>query len=95
MSQSLKRYAKEAGKTTDFSMHSCRSGGAVSIALEGEPLSAASRKSPKTAWKYMRLMEVVFPGAKGGSMMEGVEAQYWKIHEFRLSEQSRSSEINQ
>lgn len=34
-------------------------------------------KNPKTAWRYMRLMEVVAPGSEGASMVQGVtEDQY-------------------
>lgn len=29
-------------------------------------------KNPKTAWRYMRLMEVVAPGSSGEGMVNGV-----------------------
>ena len=63
MSLNLKQYASEAGEQTDFSMHSFRSGGAVSRALAGDSLSSIMQKAfwknPSTAWRCMRLMEVV------------------------------------
>lgn len=65
MSKRLKEYAKAAGETRDFSLHSFRSGGAISRALAGDSLSKimqrACWKSPKTAWRYMILLEVVAP----------------------------------
>ena len=95
MSEALKRYAAAVGETQGFSLHSFRSGGAVSRALAGDSLSTIMQKaywkSPKTAWRYMRLMEVVAPGSEGTAMVEGVsEEQYRQLNEFGLSEQSRS-----
>lgn len=95
MSSALKRYAKEAGETQDFSLHSFRSGGAISRALAGDSLSSIMQraywKNPKTAWRYMRLMEVLAPGSGGDGMVPGVtEEQYRELNEFSLSEQSRS-----
>lgn len=59
-----------------FSLHSFRSGGAVSRALAGDSLSTIMQraywKSPKTAWRYMRLMEVIAPGLEGTDKIEGV-----------------------
>lgn len=94
MSSALKQYAIEAGETQEFSLHSFRSGGAVSRALAGDSVSTIMQraywKSPKTAWRYMRLMEVIAPGSEGASMTAGVtEAQYRQLNEFGLSEQSR------
>ena len=94
MSQALKLYAKGAGEKQDFSLHSFRSGGAVSRALAGDFLSSIMQKAywknPKTAWRYMRLMEVVAPGSGAEGMVQGVtEAQYRELNEFSLSEQSR------
>lgn len=95
MSEALKRYAKAVGETQGFSLHSFRSGGAVTRALAGDSLSTIMQKAywknPKTAWRYMRLMEVVAPGSEGAAMVEGVsEDQYRQLNEFGLSEQSRS-----
>lgn len=94
MSSALKVYAKQAGSKQEFSLHSFRSGGAVSRALAGDSLSSimhkAYWKNPKTAWRYMRLMEVVAPGSGGEGMVQGVtEEQYRELNEFSLSEQSR------
>ena len=76
-------------------MHLFRAGGAISRALAGESLSTIMQraywKNPKTAWRYMRLMEVVAPGAGSEGMVEGItEDQYRELNEFPLSEQSRS-----
>lgn len=95
MSAALKRYASEAGVEGDFSLHSFRSGGAISRALAGDSLSSIMQKAywknPRTAWRYMRLMEVVAPGSEGTGMVPGVtEDQYRQLNEFPLSEQSRS-----
>lgn len=90
----LKSYAKRAGEKQEFSLHSFRSGGAVSRALAGDSLSSimhkAYWKNPKTAWRYMRLMEVVAPGSGGEGMVRGVtEAQYRELNELSLSEHTR------
>lgn len=95
MSATLKVYAKEAGETQDFSLHSFRSGGAIVRALAGDSLSTIMQraywKNLKTAWRYMRLMEVIAQGSEGTGMVEGVtEEQYRQLNEFSLSEQSRS-----
>ena len=67
----------------------------MSRALAGDSLSSIMQKAfwkkPSTAWRYMRLMEVVSPGADGNSMVEGVtEDQYREINEFPLKEQSKA-----
>ena len=98
MSLNLKQYVLEAGEHIDFSMHSFRSGGAVSRALAGDSLSSIMQrafwKNPSTAWRYMRLMEVVSPGSDGNSMVEGVtENQYREINEFTLKEQSKAQPL--
>lgn len=76
MSSALKRYAIVAGEKQEFSLHSFRSGGAVSRALAGDSMSTIMQraywKSPKTAWRYMRLMEVIAPGSEGTGKIEGV-----------------------
>ena len=95
MTALLKQSASAAGVQGDFSMHSFRSGGAVSRALAGDDLSTIMQrafwKNPKTAWRYMQLAQVVSPGSSGYSMVPGVtEHQYRLINEFPLSEQSRS-----
>lgn len=95
MTATLKKYAKEIGEVQAFSMHSFRSGGAVSRALAGESLATIMQKAywknPKTAWRYMRLLEVVAPGSGGEGMVKGVsEAQYREFNEFPLSDQSKS-----
>ena len=95
MSAALKRHEKAAGETQEFSLHSFRSGGALTRALAGDSLSTIMQraywKNPKTAWRYMRLMEVVAPGSEGSGMAEGItEDQYRQLNEFPLSEQTRS-----
>ena len=95
MSAALKKYAQAAGETQELSLHSFRSGGALTRALEGDSLSTIMQraywKNPKTAWRYMRLMEVVAPGSEGSGMVAGItEDQYRQLNEFPLSEQTRS-----
>ena len=93
----LKSHARAAGEKADFSIHSFRSGGggAITRALRGQDLSSimerAFGKRPCTAWRYMRIMEGVSPGAVGNAMVKGISAeQYRQINEFSLSEQSKS-----
>ena len=95
MSIKFKEYARAGGETQDFSLHSFRSGGAISRALAGDSSSTIMQraywKSPKTAWRYMRLMFVVAPGSEGTGTVGGVtSAQFATFNEFPLSEQSRS-----
>ena len=76
-------------------MHSFRSGGAISQALAGETLAPIMQrafwKRPSTAWRYMRLMQVVAPGSESQEMIRGIsEEQFRHINEFPLSEQSKS-----
>ena len=48
-------------------------------------------KRPSTAWRYMRIMEVVSPGTVGNAVVKGVSAeQYRQINDFSLSEHSKS-----
>lgn len=52
-------------------------------------------KNPKTAWRYMRLLEVVVPGSAGeGMVTAGSEAQYAyrDFNELPLSDQTTSWE---
>lgn len=94
MTSLLKASAKAARVSGDFTMHSFRSGGAVSRSLAGDDLSTVMQrafwKSPKTAWRYMQLAKVTSPGTTGFNSIPGVsEAQYREINEFPLSVQSR------
>ena len=94
MTKGLKLYAAAAGMRQDFSMHSFRSGGAISQALAGETLASivqrAFWKRPSTAWRYMRLMQVVAPASESQEMIRGIsEEQFRHINEFPLSEQSK------
>ena len=54
----LREYAKPANVDQDFTVHSFRSGGAISRALAGDSLESIMQKAywknPKTAWRYMR-----------------------------------------
>ena len=55
------------------------------------PSSSEPWKHPRTAWRYLRLVEVVAPGSVGNSLVkETTEAQYKEINEFSLSEPSKS-----
>ena len=76
-------------------MPSFRSGGAISQALAGENLASIMQKAfwkrPSTAWRYMRLMQVVAPGSESQEIIKGSsEEQFRHINEFPLSEQSKS-----
>ena len=95
MSAALKKYAQAAGETQEFSLHSFRSGGAPTQTLAGDSLSTVTQraywKKSRTAWRYMRPMEVVDPGSEGSGMVEGTtEDQYRQLNEYPLSEQTRS-----
>ena len=96
MTHALKNHARAAGEKADFSMHSFRSGGGViTRVLRGGDLSSimerAFWKGPSAAWRYMRIMEIVSPGAVGNAVVKGVSAeQYRQIKELSLSEQSKS-----
>ena len=94
MTKALKVHARNAGERTAFTMHPFRSGGALTRALAGEDLPTVMQrafwKKPSTAWRYLRLMEVLIPESIGNSMVTGVSPeQYREINEFGLSEQSR------
>ena len=94
MTKALKVHARNAGERTAFTMHSFRSGGALTRALAGEDLPTVMQrafwKKPSTAWRYLRLMEVLILGSVGNSMVTGVSPeQYRETNEFGLSEQSR------
>ena len=75
MTHALKSHARAVGEKADFSMHYFRSGGgAIARALRWEGLSAiierAFWKKLSTAWRYMRIMEVVSPGAVGNVLVK-------------------------
>ena len=94
MTKALKVHARNGGERTAFTMHSFRSGGALTRALTGEDLPTVMQrafwKKPSTAWRYLRLMEVLIPGSVGNSMVTGVSPeQYREMNELGLSEQSR------
>ena len=94
MTKALKVHARDAGEHTAFTMHSFRSGEELTRALAGEDLPTVMQrafwKKPSTAWRYLRLMEVMIPGSVGNSMATGVSPeQHREINEFGLSEQSR------
>ena len=95
MSTALKKYARAAGETQELSLHSFRTEGALTRALAGDSLSTVMQraywKNPKTAWRYMRLMEAVALGSERSGMVEGItEDQYRQLNEFPLSKQTRS-----
>ena len=94
ITKALKVHARNAGERTAFNMHSFKSGGALTRDLAGEDLPTVMQrafwKKLSTAWRYLRLMEVLVPGSVGNSMVTGVSLeQYREINEFGLSEQSR------
>ena len=79
MTKALKVHAREAGERTAFTMHSFRSGGALTRVLTGEDLPTVMQrafwKKSSTAWRYLRLMEVLIPGSVGNSMVTGVSPE--------------------
>lgn len=89
----LQARASAANVPGAFTMHSFRSGGAVSRALAGDDLSTVMHrgywKSPKTAWRYMQLAKVTAPGTVGFNSIPGVQKHSREMNEFPLSEQSR------
>ena len=90
----LKVHARNAGERTAFTMPSFRSEGPLTRALVGEDLPTVMQrafwKKPSTAWRYLRLMEVLNSGSVGNLMVTGVSPeQYGEIYEFGLFEQSR------
>ena len=94
MTKSLKVHARNAGERTAFTMHSFRSGGALTRALAGQGLPTVMQrafwKKTGTAWRCLRLMEVLIPGSVENSMVTGVSPEFYReINEFELSEQSR------
>ena len=94
MAHALKSHAWAAGEKAAFSVHSFRSGEGSYKGPEREDLSSimerAFWKRPSTAWRYMRIMEVVSPGAVGNAVVKEVSAeQYRQINEFSFSEQSK------
>ena len=94
MTKALKVHGQNAGERTAFTMHSFRSGEALIRAVAGEDLPTVMQrefwKKLSTAWRYLRLMEVLIPGSVGNSMVTWVSPeQYREINEFELSEQTR------
>lgn len=78
-------------------MHSFHPGGGRIARIGGGDLPSIMQrafwKKPKTAWRYLRLLEAVIPSSVGNSMVRGVtEDEYEKINSFPLSEQSRGWE---
>ena len=95
MTKDLKPHAAAEGMRQDFSMYSFSSGGALPQALAGETLASivqtAFWKCPITAWRCMRLMQVVAPSSESQEMIKGIsKEQFRHINEFPLSEQSKS-----
>ena len=87
MTKALKVHARNTGERTAFTMHSFRSGGALTRALAEEDLPTVMQrifwKKPSTAWRYLRLMEVLIHGSVGNSMVTGVSPEQFKeINEF-------------
>ncbi len=93
MSRDLSKYAKNAGERQELSLYSFRSRGAIARALAGDSTESIMQQAywnnPKTAWRYMRLMEVVSPGSAEGMVHGVMEEQFRELNEFSLSEQSR------
>ena len=67
MTKALKVHARNAGERTAFIMHSFKSGGALTPDLAGEDLPTVMQrafwKKLSTAWRYLRLLEVLIHGS--------------------------------
>ena len=70
LTERLRKYMKRAGMEVDqgrlsVSIHSLRAGGPLNRILEGDSLKKvmfeAYWKNPKTAWRYIKLLEVMGP----------------------------------
>ena len=89
MTKALKVHARNAGERIAFTMHSFRSGGALTRDLAGEDLPTVMQrtfwKKPSTAWRYLRLMEVLIPGSIGNSMVTGVSQEQYRESERVIS----------
>ena len=93
--KALNAYAHDAGEAFPYIVHSFRSGGAVASALQRNNLSTIMQrafwKQPRTAWRYLRLLEVMAPGSVGNYLVKRVtEVQNRESDEFQLNEQSKS-----
>ena len=90
MAKALKVHVHNARERTAFTMHSFKSGWALTRDLAGEDLPTVMQrafwKKLRTAWRYLRLMEVLTPGSVGnstngkGSMGEpslGIQTRVW------------------
>ena len=82
MTKALRVHAHDAGEHTAFTMHSSRSGGALTRALAGEDLPTVMQralwKKSSAAWRYLRLMEVLILGSVGNSMITGVSPEQYR-----------------
>ena len=85
MTKVLKVHTRHAGERTAFTTHSpFSSEGPLTRALAGEDLPTVMQrafwKKPSTAWRYLRLMEVLNPGSVGNSITGVSPKQYEEIH---------------
>ena len=81
MTKALKVHGRNARERTAFTMHSFRPRGALTRALAGEDLPTIMQrafwKKPSTAWRCLRLTEVLIPGWVGNSMVTGVSPEQY------------------
>ena len=82
MTKALKVHARNARERNAFTMHSFKSGGALTRDLAGEDLPTVMQrafwKKLSTAWRYLRLREVLIPGSVGKSMVAGVSPEQYR-----------------
>ena len=86
---------QQARRLTSRCILFVRGGGAITRTLRGADLSSimerAFWKRPSTAWRYMRIIEVVSPGAVGNTLVKGASVELSRqINEFWLNGQSKS-----
>ena len=95
MTKALKVHAHNARERTAFTMHSFKSGGALTRDLAGEDLSTVMQrafwKKLSIAWRYLRLMEVLIPGSVGNSTKGGKEVWGNPVSEYKQEFDIRSN----
>ena len=90
MTKALKVHARNAGERTAFTTHSFISGGALTRDLAGEDLPTVMQrafwKKLSTAWRYLRLMDVLITGSVGNSMVTGVSPKQYHTEKLTNSD---------
>ena len=77
-----------------LSIHSLRAGSAITKLLEGQSLKKvmydAYWKNPSTAWRYIKLLQVVFPFKDSGVEMDAISPEdYGTLNSTPLTQQGK------